>query len=1024
MFTEQNTVENLLVNLLTGEKAGREGQVSEAPAPYLLLGRNHKGAGWQYVPALNLPRRINDVFIEDYVRSALLRLNPEIAAQPDRADEVLYKLRAIVLSVRSDGLIRANEEFTAWLRGDRSMPFGERGEHVTVCLLDFNNLDQNQYIASAQVTFRAGNAERRADLILYVNGFPLALVEAKTPVRPAISWVDGAKQIHDDYEKFVPEWFACNVFNIATEGKDLRYGAIHTPLELWSPWLVEENPSATENTEFTEKNRKESSEFSVRSVAKSMAKKLDGLKLLQKSVPSLLRPNVLLDILAHFTLFATDQKGRRLKIVCRYQQYEAANAIVHRVLAGAPKKGLIWHFQGSGKSLLMVFAAQKLRLHPALRNPTVLIVVDRVDLDSQISAEFHASDIPNLVKAETRTELETLLRQDTRKIIITTIFKFGEAEGVLNGHPNIIVLVDEAHRTQEGDLGVKMRTALPDAFLFGLTGTPINRRDRNTFYAFGADQDVRGYLSRYSFEESLRDGATLPLHFEPRLVECHIDKEALDEAYAELTGSLSDLDRDMLGQAAAKMKVLVKTPERIEKICADVARHFVDVVRPNGFKAMLVTFDQESCLLYKGQLDRHLPPEASEIVISVSGKEREDERYRPLKRDRDAEEKLLNRFRDPNDPLQILVVTAKLLAGFNAPILQAMYLDKPMRDHTLLQAITRTNRTYGDKKTHGLIVDYLGVFDDVAKSLEFDEAGFRQVVSDILNLKTQLPAAMQKCLTWFSGVDKSVTGYEGLIAAQECLPNNEVRDAFAADYSVLSRLWEAISPDPILGEYENDYRWLSQVYISVQPTSGAGALLWHALGAKTIELIHQNIHVEAVRDDLETIILDADLLDAVLNTENPAHKAREIEIKVAERLRKHIGNPRFRKLSERLEKLKEQHEAGQLHSIAFLKALLDLARDLVNAEKEVPQAEDEERGKAALTELFQHARSPETPVIVERVVDDIDEIVRMVRFDGWQATAAGEREVRKALRRTLLKYKLHTDVELFEKAYGYVREHY
>jgi type I restriction enzyme R subunit len=1017
MFNEQNTVENYIVNLLTGttppSATGRE--THQDAAPYIPLGRNPKGAGWHFVNALELPRRINDVFIEPYLRQALIRLNPEIAAQPERADEVLYKLRAIVLAVRSDGLIRANEEFTAWLRGDRSMPFGENNQHVTVRLLDFETLDNNQYVASTQVTFRAGSAERRPDLVCYVNGLPLAILEAKTPVRNAISWVDGAKQLHDDYEKFIPELFACNVLNIATEGKDLRYGAIHTPIELWSPWIVD---SLKARLTASKQNQAQADKEPLQTPLKT------GLTQLAESIPNLLRPNILLDILSNFTLFATDKKKRRLKIICRYQQYEGANKIVQRVLAGVTKKGLIWHFQGSGKSLLMVFAAQKLRMSTALRNPTVLIVVDRLDLDAQISATFHASDIPNLVKAETRAELETLLKQDTRKIIITTIFKFGESDGVLNERENIIMLVDEAHRTQEGDLGMKMRAALPNAFFFGLTGTPINRRDRNTFYAFGADEDEHGYMSRYGFEESIRDGATLPLHFEPRLVELHIDKAAIDAAYEELTGELSDLDRDTLSKAAAKMAVLVKVPERIEKICADVAHHFLEKVKPNGFKAMLVTFDQESCLLYKAVLDKHLPPESSDIVMSVSGKEREDKRYAPYKRDRDTEEKLLDRYRDPNDPLQIIIVTAKLLTGFDAPILQAMYLDKPMRDHTLLQAITRTNRTYGDKKSHGLIVDYLGIFDDVAKSLEFDEAGFRRVVSDIVNLKTKFPEAMQKCLAYFAGVDRSLDGYEGLIAAQECLPNNDVRDSFAADYSYLSSLWEAISPDPLLADYESDYRWLSQVYVSVQPTSGAGALLWHSLGAKTIELIHQNVHVSAVRDDLDEIILDAELLEAVLKTDNPDRKAKELQIKIVDRLRKHMGNPLYRKLSERLERLKEQHEAGQLHSIAFLKALLDLARDLVNAEKEVPPAEDEDRGKSALTELFQQSRNADTPIMVERIVDDIDDIVRQIRFPDWQSTEGGKREVRKALRRTLAKYKLHTDTELFEKAYGYVKEYY
>src|SRR6185312_10257692 len=241
----------------------------------------------------------------------------------------------------------------------------------------------------------------------------------------------------------------------------------------------------------------------------------------------------------------------------------------------------IWHFQGSGKSLLMLFAARKLRLDPSLKNPTVLIVVDRIDLDTQISSTFYAADTPNLVKADSRNELQQLLEHDVRKIVITTIFKFGEAGGVLNDRSNIIAMVDEAHRTQEGDLGRKMREALPNAFLFGLTGTPINRADRNTFYAFGAEEDERGYMSRYGFEESIRDGATLPMHFEPRLLDLHIDKTSIDRAFKELTGGLTDLDRDRLAQAAAKMAVLVKSPERIQTICADIANHFQEKVAPN-----------------------------------------------------------------------------------------------------------------------------------------------------------------------------------------------------------------------------------------------------------------------------------------------------------------------------------------------------------------------------------------------------------------------------------------------------------
>jgi len=744
---------------------------------------------------------------------------------------------------------------------------------------------------------------------------------------------------------------------------------------------------------------------------------LKGLKL---AAESMLRPHVVLDILSNFTLFATDRKKRRIKIICRYQQYEAANKIVERVLAGYPKKGLIWHFQGSGKSLLMVFAAQKLRLHPHLKNPTVLIVVDRIDLDTQITGTFTSADIPNLEKADSREKLQQLLAQDVRKIIITTIFKFGEADGALNDRHNIIALVDEAHRTQEGDLGRKMRDALPNAFLFGLTGTPINRFDRNTFYAFGADEDEKGYLSRYGFEESIRDGATLKLHFEPRLVELHIDKAAIDAAFKEMTGGLSDLDRDNLGKTAAKMAVLVKTPERIRHVCEDIVQHFQSKVEPNGFKGQIVTFDRESCLLYKQELDKLLPPDASEIVMTVNANEPQ---YKAFNRSRDEEERLLDRFRDPNDPLKLLIVTPKLLTGFDAPILQVMYLDKPLRDHTLLQAICRVNRTYSEQKTHGLIVDYLGIFDDVAKALEFDEKGITAVVSNIQELLDRLPEAMQKCLAFFAGVDRTVEGYEGLIAAQQCLPNNQVRDNFATEFSVLNKLWEAISPDPVLGQYEKDYKWLSHVYQSVQPSSGHGKLIWHSLGAKTIELIHQNVHVDAVRDDLDTLVLDADLLEAVLSNPDP-NKTKEIEIKVARRLRKHLGNPKFKELSERLDALKDRFEAGLLNSVEFLKQLLQIAKEVLQAEKDTPSQEDEDRGKAALTELFNEVKTAETPIMVERVVADIDEIVRQVRFDGWQATMAGERLIKQALRKTLFKYRLHQDEELFEKAFSYIKQYY
>ncbi len=451
-------------------------------------------------------------------------------------------------------------------------------------------------------------------------------------------------------------------------------------------------------------------------------------------------------------------------------------------------------------------------------------------------------------------------------VVFSTIQKFRPEDGdfpLITDRRNLIVFVDEAHRSQYGfgakidtDTGKKsygfayyVRKGLPNATFVGFTGTPIELVDKNITEVFGADEDVQGYMSRYSFQDSIRDKATLPLHFEAPNIKLKIDKAAIDEAYKQITDDMSEQDRDDLAKRAAKMAMLVKNPERVRAVVEHIVQHYQTKVEPNGFKAQVVCFDRECCVLYKAVMDELIGPEASAIVMS--GAQKDPPVWSVHLRDKDAEENLLDRFRDPADPLKFVIVTSKLLTGFEAPILQAMYLDKPMKDQNLLQAICRVNRTYGQMKTHGLIVDYIGIFDDVARALDFDEKAVQQVVSNIDDLRKALPAQMQKCLAFFPNVDRSIGGFEGLMAAQQCLPNNATRDKFAAEYSVLGRIWEALSPDPCLTPYEKDFRWLTQIYESVKPVSGNGKLVWHRLGAMTIELINQNVQVEAVHDDID-----------------------------------------------------------------------------------------------------------------------------------------------------------------------------
>ena len=310
----------------------------------------------------------------------------------------------------------------------------------------------------------------------------------------------------------------------------------------------------------------------------------------------------------------------------------------------------------------MVFAAQKLRMVPELKNPTVVIVDDRIDLETQITATFNASDIPNLAKANSKEELINFFKGDMRKILITTIFKFGEVSGQLNPRDNIILMVDEAHRTQEGNLGEKMRLALPNAFFFGLTGTPINRVDRNTFATFGAEEDRSGYMSKYSFSDSIRDKATLPLNFEPVPVDLHVDQESLDKAFDALTEGLSEQQKAELS-SRVNMQAIFYNPSRIRKICEHIVKHYKEKIEPNGYKAQIVCYDRETCIRYKEELDKLIPEEESTVVIDTNN-DKED-RFKKYRRDRDEEGKVLDQFRDPKHPLKFVIVTSKLLTGFD-----------------------------------------------------------------------------------------------------------------------------------------------------------------------------------------------------------------------------------------------------------------------------------------------------------------------------------------------------------------------
>lgn len=976
MFNEDNSVEQMLID------AARK-------------------SGWKYISSQEIPRCTDSVLVESWLQEALIRLNNITL---DQAEQIIYKLRAAITSgCNYDELITANDRFRRLLFEENSEPFGKDGDYIPIRFFS-ENAEEDYCVVTNQWEFPRTSAEggKRLDLIYLINGIPVCIGEAKSPVRPQITWADGAMDMLH-YEKSIPEMFVPNILTFATEGKELQYAGIGTPVEKWGPWFKNEE-------------------------------RLHGsIEAVKQNITNLIQPNKLLDIYRFYTVFSATSAGKKIKIVCRYQQYLGGEAIVQRVLKTyqekkGPKKGLIWHFQGSGKSWLMVFAAQKLRLQNVLHAPTVVIVDDRIDLEDQITGDFTRAEIPNIESATNKEALVEFFKHDQRKILITTIFKFGDVEEVLNERDNIILLVDEAHRTQEQDLGRKMRNALPNAFFFGLTGTPINKRDKNTFMAFGADEDMEkgGYISKYTFQNSVDDGATLELNFKTVPVELHLNEEKLQEEFNELTDQISEEEKNELVKRTS-VEAFFTSEKRIADVSRYIVKHFKEYVEPSGMKAQVVVYNRDCCVKYKKAIDALLDTtDATTIVMHTAGDKADD--YKEFRRSRDEEKKLLDQFRDPLSPLKIVIVTSKLLTGFDAPILQCMYLDKPMKDHTLLQAICRTNRKYTVDKKCGLIVDFVGVFDNVAKSLAFDEETVKTVVKNLDEIKDLIPTFMQECLDFFPGVDRTIGGWEGLQAAQQCLLDDKVKTDFARHFARLSKAWETVSPDQCLAEYQTDYTWLAQVYQSVRPASTGGSLIWTLLGAKTIEIIHKNIDTIDIGTPLEDLVVDGDVINMVLEeAKNNPKRVIEIEKMLRLRLGEHRGDPNYKAFAEKLDELRRNLEENLITSMEFLRELLVLAKEVLEEEQNSNQPLDKRaQAKAALTELFESIKTPETPIIVERVVNDIDEnVVAIVRkFKDAFKSITAQREIKKKLRSILwINYQIK-DQDVFEKAYQYIEMYY
>jgi type I restriction enzyme R subunit len=1015
-FTEASTIQAALVDRLT-----------------------QPDMGWELIEADDLGRDKTDVMLEADVVETLQRLNPILAEKSHLLAEVMPKLRAVFLSVQDEGLMATNERMMSWLRGNESVHFVGEPHPTPIRLIDFDDPRSNSLVVSREVVFKSGGEkDRRYDVPLYVNGFPIAIGETKTPASDKKSWLNGALDITETYEVRNPAMFVANVLSFATDGKDLRYGPIGMPAVDWLPWG---------------------------STADEMM--APGLKRALRAVELLLTPECLLDILRDYTRYSVDGSGsvpKPIKIIPRYPQVEAVDRIVARATDPTRHQALLREHQGSGKTLLMAFAAGKLLR--AQHAPTILVVLDRLDLDEQTTREFTSAGM-RLKAAATRDDLRRMLaEEDRRGVIVTTIFRFKEA-GLLNDRSNIVVFCDEAHRTQEGLLSKDMRDALPNATFIGLTGTPISTKDHDTYDRFGHPDDPNGLLHEYDDVRSIYDGATLQVIAESRLVDLHIDKEALDAEFNRMAKEegLSDEEKEVLARKAIRLETLLKAPERIEKVCADIVEHYATRIAPLGLKAMVVAYDRELCVLYQEEIARQLAARSegweSTVVMTTKGKD-DPPAYQAYERDRAQEAEVKRRFRTLTDPLKIVIVTAKWLTGFDAKNLGVMYLDKPLRAHTLFQAITRTNRPWtntetGQEKTAGLVIDYIGLGSEIADAVQIErrEHGEKIGFDDVMTLQKELGGALETALDRFEGIDRSSSSFAALMEAQERLADEEERNASAREFLICQALYEFLEPDTgFKPDQRSDYRWAAKVYQSVQPATTPDALLWQRLGAKTHELIAKHIgEIEVGKGGPRSIVLDEESLQKLKQLgidgglpDEPGKPPTAAEVldtirkRIESRLKDHPGNSRYRSLAERLESLRQSYIETAEESVEFLKKLLELAREVVEADREQVAAEgasavaDEasaelesllpDQRTGALTQIFEEYRPDVTPEIVERVVHEIDAVVMGVRFAGWQASREGDRTVKFEIRRAFKKYGLEPTGDLFDRAYAYVAEHY
>jgi type I restriction enzyme R subunit len=866
--------------------------------------RHAVGVGWTRLSeqdALTQRRGATGLLLYGVLREKLIELNPGVVS-PENVDSIIQRIEG----ARAN--IEGNAEVLAWVRGERTVYVESEKRHrnVTVVELDLDKLERNRFHVTDEWEFTNGRKTNRADVVFLVNGVPLVVVEAKSS-RKSVD--EGVVQIRR-YHAETPEMMTAPQVFDTTNLLDFYYGAT---------WSLERKNLFNWRDE-------EPGNF-------------------ERKVKRFFARERFLRMIGDWILFFKKDDELK-KAILRQHQTRAVERVVERTLDPARQRGLVWHTQGSGKTFTMMKAAELILRHPSLEGPTVVMLVDRNELESQLFANLAAHAMAAEVAASKR-HLRDLLASDYRGLVVSMIHKFDKADAGLCTRENVVVLVDEAHRTTGGDLGNYLVGALPNSTIIGFTGTPVDKTayGQGTFKVFGKDDHPKGYLDKYSIADSVADGTTLELHYTLAPNEIRVPHEVLDREFWALkeTEGISDLEElNKILEKAVVLRTFLKAPDRVERVARFLADHFRENVDPLGYKAFVVGVDREACALYKKALDKHLPPEWSEVIYTSA--HNDSEQLAEFRLGPDDEKKIRKAFTKRDGFPKILIVTEKLLTGFDAPILYCLYLDKPMRDHTLLQAIARVNRPYEDErgiaKPCGFVVDFVGIFERLQDALSFDSDEVSSVIKNVEVLKTRFERLMTEEARPYLALCKGRVDDKAVERAIEALADKGKREAFFELFEEVQTLHEVLSPDVFLRPWIDDFGSLCVLYRIARNAFASRTLLLKDLMRKTEALVKQHANSTGIDGTLPVVKIDEQTLRALKESaSNEESKVINLGRSLIHSIQTDGGDaPHLIPIGQRAEEILEKFGERQEETEKALHEIQQLADDYLEARAEAEHA--------------------------------------------------------------------------------------